>query len=883
MDAVAGIPGDGFSRDFTQSLPNAAVMKNSLFQLPYTRGQARLRLKPLCALLLVALASHDLDAFAAEAAAPGKMVATVEFEDAFLMGGPGQRTDLSRYAKGNSAAPGNYLVDLFINQGYVGRTDVPFAAVGDEAAQPVFDRPLLQRIGVDLGKLSPAATEKLAQGASLRLDEIAAEAGSDFDFGDQRLDLNIPQAVMSRHARGYVSPELWDSGVNAAMLDYDFNLYNYRNSAMDGSQRQGYLGLRAGVNLGDWRLRHNGSYSFDSQGQRQYQNISTYAQREIVALSSQLTLGEAYTSGELFDSTPFKGVRLASDDRMLPDSLRGYAPTVRGVANSNARVTIRQNSVVIYETTVAPGAFEITDLYATGYGGDLDVSVQEADGSVRRFSVPYAAVPMSLRPGVSRYSVVGGAVRNKMLSRSPQFMQATYQRGLSNLVTAYAGATVAQNYTSALLGGTLNTSAGAIGLDATQSRLSLDGSTHTGTSLRASYAKILPDTGTNISIAAYRYSTGGFYGLNEAMASLYGNGQYRYSGGMVRERNRASLVLSQQLGGQRGSINLTGSAVDHWNREGRDVNYSIAYANTYKRVGYNLTVQRQRDSRQQMGTAVYATFSIPLGKTNPLSLSTNAGRDSNGRVRMQSTLSGSTGEDNQLSYSLSADHASGGSSSSMTGGSASMLYRASVAEFMGSAGAGTGYSQSSVGMRGALVVHPGGLTLSQPLSETFGIVEAPDAEGARLLNASGVRVDSRGYAVVPHLTPYRMNTVEIDPKGLSTDVELQLTSQQVAPRAGAVSMLRYATVSGRSAMLQVQRADGKPLPFGASVLDEHGIEVGLVGQASRVLARGLQDSGQLTVKWSEKPGDSCRMDYALPAKDKGVRADSYQQIEIRCN
>lgn len=859
-------------------------MKQILSKLLYTRDCASLRLTPLCAALLVALAAHDQEARAADTAASGNMVASVEFEDAFLMGGAGQRTDLSRFAKGNAAAPGNYSVDLFINQGYVGRVDVPFAPVaGEAAAQPVFDRQLLQRIGVDLGKLSAEATDKLAQGDSLRLEDVAAGASSDFDFGDQRLDLSIPQASMSRHARGYVSPELWDSGVNAAMLNYDFNLYNYRNNAFGGTQRQGYLGLRAGANLGDWRLRHNGSYSFDSQGRRQYQNLSTYAQREIVALSSQLTLGEAYTSGELFDSTPFKGVRLASDDRMLPDSLRGYAPVVRGVANSNARVTIRQNSAIIYETTVAPGAFEITDLYATGYGGDLDVSVQEADGSVRTFSVPYAAVPMSLRPGVSRYSVAGGAVRNKQLSKSPHFVQATYQRGLSNLVTGYAGVTVAQNYTSALLGGTLNTSFGAVGLDATQSRLSMNGATHTGTSMRASYAKSLPATGTNVSIAAYRYSTGGFYGLNEAMNSLYGYGQYRYSGSMVRERNRASLVISQQLGGERGSINLTGSAVDHWNRDRRDVNYSIAYANTYKSMGYNLTVQRQRDSRQQMGTAVYATFSIPLGKSSPLSLSTNAGRDSNGRMQLQSTLSGSTGEDHQLSYSFSADHASGGSGGSMNGGSASMLYRAPVADFMGSAGVGTGYSQSSVGMRGAVVAHPGGLTLSQPLSETFGIVEAPDAEGARLLNASGVRVNSRGYAVVPHLTPYRMNAVDIDPKGLSTDVELQVTSQQVAPRAGAVAMLRYATVSGRSAMLQVLRADGKPLPFGASVQDEHGVEVGLVGQASRILARGLQDMGQLTVKWGEQPDDSCRMNYELPVMEKDTRSDGYWQVETRCN
>ncbi|MDP0941244.1 fimbria/pilus outer membrane usher protein, partial [Klebsiella quasipneumoniae] len=88
-----------------------------------------------------------------------------------------------------------------------------------------------------------------------------------------------------------------------------------------------------------------------------YQNISTYAQRDIADWSSQLILGDTYTGGDLMDSTSFRGIRLNSDDRMLPDSQRGYAPVVRGVANNTARVTITQNGIKLYESTVAPGAF----------------------------------------------------------------------------------------------------------------------------------------------------------------------------------------------------------------------------------------------------------------------------------------------------------------------------------------------------------------------------------------------------------------------------------------------------------------------------------------------------------------------------------------------
>ncbi|URW93467.1 fimbria/pilus outer membrane usher protein, partial [Pantoea agglomerans] len=66
-----------------------------------------------------------------------------------------------------------------------------------------------------------------------------------------------------------------------------------------------------------------------------------------------------------------------------------------------AQVTVSQNGNKIYETTVSPGPFNITDLYPTGYGGDLDVTVKEADGSETRFSVPYAAMTRLKRPGMT--------------------------------------------------------------------------------------------------------------------------------------------------------------------------------------------------------------------------------------------------------------------------------------------------------------------------------------------------------------------------------------------------------------------------------------------------------------------------------------------------
>ncbi|WP_285218493.1 fimbria/pilus outer membrane usher protein, partial [Klebsiella quasipneumoniae] len=97
------------------------------------------------------------------------------------------------------------------------------------------------------------------------------------------------------------------------------------------------------------------------------------------------------------DGVPFRGVQLQSSEQMLPARLRGFAPQITGIANSNARVTIRQNGYVVYETYVAPGPFEIKDLYQAGMSGDLEVTITEADGSVRSFVVPYSTLPVMLR------------------------------------------------------------------------------------------------------------------------------------------------------------------------------------------------------------------------------------------------------------------------------------------------------------------------------------------------------------------------------------------------------------------------------------------------------------------------------------------------------
>jgi len=644
---------------------------------------------------------------------------------------------------------------------------------------------------------------------------------------------------------------------------------------------QAYLGLNGGVNIGGWHVRHQSSMTAATGQPAQFDNIATYVQHDVTKLRSQATLGDAQTTGDVFDSIAFRGAQIATDDRMLPESLRGYAPVVRGTAESNARVTVRQNGQVIYETSVSPGPFEIRDLYATGYGGNLDVTVTEADGRTRSFTVPYASVAQSLRAGTTRFAVTAGLLRDDSLQTKPGFSQFTVQRGLTNLVTLYGGGIASNGYVAANLGAAVNTKYGAVAGDVTTARTQVPGvGSQLGQSLHIGYSKFVDATDTNIALGAYRYSDAGYLGLADAArvrdAAMHG-GDINAAG---QTRGRMQLTVNQNLK-DHGSVFATVSSQHYWNRPGRDVFYQAGYSNGFRYGTYSVTAGRTRSADGTMSNEIMLSTSIPLGHTQHapmLSTTLNAG---NGAGSAQTSLSGAAGDHNQYAYSAYATAGRGASSATNVNGGVSGAWRAPYSQVTASASAGSSATQVSAGLSGSIVAHPGGVTFAQTVGDTFGIVEAKGAEGATVSSATGVKVDHRGYAVVPYLTPYGMNTVDIDPKGSSSDVEFASTSERTAPRLGSVVMLKYRTVTGRAALIRAPRLDGESLPFGAEVTDANGRSLGVVAQDSRIFARGLEDNGTLFVKWGEEAGQQCTIGYALPVKGTNDKT-AYVSTESHC-
>jgi outer membrane usher protein len=888
---------------------------------------AALRLTPLSAVLL-ALLSHSPLAAAASAAPASATAdasagpADVQFNSQFLHGQDSAPADISRFNKGNVALPGSYRADLYVNEIWLGRAEVTLRDTGNGAVQACFDHDLLERAGVDLSRLSTEAQAALADGEQGStcdsLPELIPDATATFDNGEQRLDVSVPQIALNRQARGYVDPKYWDNGVPAVTLQYSGNIYH--SDAVGQASTQAYMGLLAGFNIDAWRLRYQSDVTHDQLGLH-YQNIQTYVQRSLVPIKSQLTIGDTFTDGRTFDSYGIRGVDLASDDRMYPESQRGYAPTVRGIANTNAKVQIRQNGNIIYETTVAPGAFEINDLYPTGYGGDLSVIVTEADGSVHTSAVPYASTVDALRPGMMRYEAVAGEYNSGAFPNVTPFVsQFTLQRGLTNMVTAYGGVIVADHYDSILLGAALNTRAGAFGLDVSQANSRfLDAPDRNGHSVRLSYSKLVAPTNTNISVAAYRYSSNGYLSLQAAVAlrdaswlqqrslsSQFGlqpgeqivPGQVPNWAGQVTalqqmgalygiQKSRLQLNINQNLGNRFGSLYIAGTAQSYWNREGFNTQYQAGYNNHFRFINYGVSVSRQYDiTHSRWDTVVMANINIPLGTSAhaPRSMTSYQHDAQSGVDSIQESVTGVLGADNALSYGITAGHYGAANGSSNSAG-ANASYQAPFATVSATASKGTNYEQQGAGITGGIVAYGGGLSFTPILGGTIGIVEAKDAAGARLTNASGLRVDSTGHAVVANLVPFSDNVIEIDPKGLPLGEEFKSTTQHIAPTAGAVVKVHFETDNaGRSAILHAARPDGQALPFGADVTDGQGNSMGTVAQGNRIIVRGLKaDSGELVVKWGGATSESCRLSYSLPPVDKANKGSmARQMVEAAC-
>lgn len=771
-----------------------------------------------------------------------------------------QDIDLSLFSKENGQLPGTYQTKVVMNKRYIDDKSITYINDKTGALQPQLTPEQLRQWGIRVEAYPELAQLPANKPLGKPPGDYIPFAAVTFDFNTMTLHISMPQAAIDVHHSDAIAVSSWNDGVPVLFTNYAFS-GTARSGGDQTTSASQYLNLRSGANLGGWRLRNYSTWSQSDESQS-WQTINTWLQHDIRCLKAQFIAGENSTRGEVFDSLQYRGINVASDDQMLPYNQRGFAPIIRGIASSNAEVSVRQNGYVIYQANVAPGPFEISDLYSTSNSGDLDVTIKEADGTEHHFTQPYSSVAIMQRPGNIRYEMTLARYRadGNHATNEPLFAQASVIYGLNNFLTFFGGVTTSPDY-QALNGGTgvMLGELGAISTDVTLARAQLDNNEqHDGQSWRLMYSKQIEATGTNFTLASYRYSTDGYYTFadaNEKHDANESDWSYNYN-----KRSRLQLNLSQAV--LDSSLYLSGYQQDYWQTSRKERSITSGINRMIGGVSVNLAYTYSKTSDEASDQMLSLGFSLPLSQWLPKSwASYNLSTSKRGNTTHNVGLNGTLLDDDRLSYSLQQSRTNHDSEDSS---SVYSSYRSQYANLnAGYAYASDHSQQLSYGMSGGIVAHPAGVTLSQPLGDQFAIVSAKGASGVRFANQRGVQTDLFGNAIIPSLTPYQENVVRIDTTSLPNDVDTDATAMTVIPSRNAAVSTQFSTHIGYRVLVSLTRPDGRVIPFGAIATVDNLSVSGIVDDRGVLYLTGVGESIPLTVKWGNSAEQRCHVDITL--------------------
>ena len=341
------------------------------------------------------------------------MQAAVNFDSAMLWGGA-NGADLSRFNYSNALRP--QLHRRHLRQqlsadpaaGSIRRGADVRAGLEDGAGGGVFTYGQLEAMQVRLRALDPAwSPTSNPAGAARCWAKLFPDSRESFDFGENRLEVSIPQAYTINRFRRDISPDEWDSGITAFRLGYQYNYADYIG---------GLRGAAAGpeplqrVQLQGWYLRNSSTLGW---GQGRFTRRSQRTSRRRISRPG----GRAWCSATCSPAAKY----------FAPYSMRGMlvgryrhaavlgaavpADHTRRCAHPGQRQGVSSRCAG-FQDAVPPGPFAIDDYSPASYGGDLRVVVTEANGAVRRSPCRTPARCALILPGQTQWSFSAGRYRN---------------------------------------------------------------------------------------------------------------------------------------------------------------------------------------------------------------------------------------------------------------------------------------------------------------------------------------------------------------------------------------------------------------------------------------------------------------------------------------
>ncbi|SFH75030.1 Outer membrane usher protein FimD/PapC [Collimonas sp. OK307] len=673
------------------------------------------------------------------------------------------------------------------------------------------------------------------------------------------IELVVPTAALASAAPSAQNSH-YERGGTAGMFNYDV----LSQHSQYGSYKDHYVfaNTELGLNVSDWIIRSRQSYSAQNN-RSDFQQLYTYAQHTFVDMGTTMQIGQIDMNMSMFGGAAITGVQFGPEAGLSGNG--GPSARINGLAQSQARVEVRQNGALLYTTVVPPGPFSFEDVPLLSSSRDVDVHIIEENGATQHLTIPAASLEIGSQGGAPGYSFAVGKVRtfgsgdSELGAPVVAAGSAAWKSGLAS--TTSVGLLASKDFVS-----------GGVGLDnnwvshgmSTQ----LQGSHARREGVRGAQARVawrgqLYDAGLSTSVSVSQ-RTAGYRELGDTF-DTFAMQQDDY---LQRYESRYRTQLSGSVSWRHdkiGGLNLSYTGSSFFNgRNSQQMSASwsksIGNANVSLNLQRDMTADTHRGNINKPRNQVYLSVSMPLG--NPRHQRRVYTSVSGAEGRQRATVGYSERINEYASYNLSTNYDTRTKDNDISANLA-LLPRYARTNLMYSRSS-TGSNNTSIQVQGGIAAHANGLTASPyPIQDTFGIVKVGDVGGVKIDSPAGpVWTDFVGQAVLPQLLAYNKSRVVLTTKGLPRNIDIVNGIKEVNSSRGAVAQIDFEVIKTRRMLLNITTLD-KALPKGASVLDADGNFLTIVLGKQKIFLNNVPAALPLMV---ETDKGSCLLDFKVPAK-----------------
>lgn len=584
----------------------------------------------------------------------------------------------------------------------------------------------------------------------------------------------------------------------SAFLNYGLS---YAYTSDDGFQSFG-LTNKLGLRTGDVFFTSDSLYTRTENSDKfvRLQSSATYERRGDL---QWLVFGDQYAnSGDLGSTVNIGGIGFSKVYRLDPYFITQPVMDLKGSVIFPTQAEIYLDGVLIGKQFIAPGSFDLKNLYSYTGSHNVEVLLKDPFGNVQKISYLAYFSTQLLRKGLHEYSYNAGFLRDQYGMESNDYGEPAFsvfhRYGVTNSLNIGARAEGSDGvYNGGASIAFLVPKAGSFTMTLAGSSAK-DNATGGAVSLQHSYQ--IGSLSTNLLLRAYSrdYAT---------VATPYSEDMTQY------EVNFGLGFLLNPLG----SFALSYSERNNFNN-----NVTRVFSSNYSRVLYK--------SISMFATgSVTSTTGSDTNYSGFVGLNFELGKDLRGSAQVSSSSGGTNSETLQLQKDIPVGEGLGYRASLNRTETASntttvlnpyVQYNARHGIYSLDVSLkdseGTGSEIYNLSAAGSLVYAGGFYGLSRPVSDSFGMVMVNEVPGATVLNngQNMGKTDSSGNLIVPTLSSYGRNQITLDTKDIPMDYSISEVNKILSPSLWSGSCIAFDAHQVRALTGNlVMQQEGKTMPL----------------------------------------------------------------------